>query len=78
MRISGDESMRFDCTKLGKEVRSGTGGGLSDPPGLGAVLNTVLQSLLCEIKPYAFVPNNVVFTFVQQLKKAHISFLSLF
>lgn len=34
VRISGDESMRFDCTKLGKEVRSGTEGGLSDPPGL--------------------------------------------
>lgn len=33
------------------------------------LLNTVLQSHFCEIKLWAFVPNNVVFTFIQQLKK---------
>lgn len=56
---------------------SSTGAGLSDPLGLGVLLNTVPQSYLCEIKPCAFVPNNV-FTFIQQLKKTHISFPSLF
>lgn len=71
-------SMRLDWTKLAKEV------GANDQVqgevwvthwGWVPLLNTVLQSHLCEIKPCAFVLNNV-FTFIQQLKKQHISFVS--
>lgn len=49
--------------KLGKEVGGDNQvqGEVCDPLGLGALLNTGTQSHLCETKPCAFVPNNVVF-----------------